>query len=212
MRLSIAIYVEGGGDSSESKAQLRQGFEALFGPQKQAARSRRLGWKLVMCGSRQKTYRAHINAMEQSADSIVVLLVDAEGSVPSESDMAHATHLRERDNWDLSSTPAERIHLMVQTMESWLIADADALMHYYGQGFNSSALPQRQNLEEEPKQAIDAALTRATQQTQKGEYEKIKHASQLLRKIRPERVAARCPRFARLTQWLDKTIVEAGSL
>lgn len=101
---------------------------------------------------------------------------------------------------------------MVQTMETWLVADIDALRRYYGQGFNSSALPQRQNLEEEPKQAIYAALTRATQQTQKGEYAKIKHASQLLGKIRPDRIAARCPRFALLTQWLDKTIAQASNL
>jgi hypothetical protein len=49
---SIAIYIEGGGDSTSSKAQLRQGFDALLAPQKDAARARKMHWKLVLCGGR----------------------------------------------------------------------------------------------------------------------------------------------------------------
>jgi len=57
-------------------------------------------------------------------------------------------------------------------------------------------------------------LARATKDTTKGEYSqknhsKIKHASKLLEKIRADRVAARCPRFATFTRWLGKQIDEA---
>ena len=51
----IAIYIEGGGDSSSGKAQLRMGFDALLHPQKNAARARKMGWKLVLCGGRNAT-------------------------------------------------------------------------------------------------------------------------------------------------------------
>lgn len=46
---SIALYVEGGGDSEAGKAALRQGFDELLSAQKNAARARRLHWKTVLC-------------------------------------------------------------------------------------------------------------------------------------------------------------------
>ena len=35
----IAIYVEGGGDTAQQKAELRNGFDELLNSQKQAART-----------------------------------------------------------------------------------------------------------------------------------------------------------------------------
>ena len=46
--------------------------------------------------------------------------------------------------------------------------------------FNGNSLPKRQDLEEAPKENVSSALARATQKTQKGEYRKIRHASELL--------------------------------
>jgi hypothetical protein len=81
---------------------------------------------------------------------------------------------------------------MAQCMETWLVADLEALEEYYGQKFIRAALPPRQNLEEEPKKRVYAALESATRQTQKGNYGKIKHASQLLARVRQDRARARC--------------------
>ena len=61
----------------------------------------------------------------------------------------------------------DSVHLMVQTMEAWIVADPDALAAYYGQGFRASALPSRPNLEEEDKDDILSALQRAIQNTGK---------------------------------------------
>lgn len=58
----IAIYVEGGGDSAQQKAELRQGLDALLHEQKQAARDKRLGWKTIPGGGRQQTFDAFRNA------------------------------------------------------------------------------------------------------------------------------------------------------
>ena len=41
-------------------------------------------------------------------------------------------HLQARDKWDMTGVDAQSVHLMVQTMESWIVADADALSRHYG--------------------------------------------------------------------------------
>jgi uncharacterized protein DUF4276 len=115
-------------------------------------------------------------------------------------------HLTQHDNWNLAEASSERVHLMAQCMETWLVADPAKLQTFYGKEFAGAALPSRSNLEEESKPDIYAKLTKATRDTQKGPYGKIKHASQLLQKIDPAKVANRCPRFALLTNWLDVTI------
>ena len=82
---------------------------------------------------------------------------------------------------------------MVQAMEAWIVADPDALTAYYGQHFFKNALPKRHNLEEEPKLDCANKLAAATRPTQKGEYQKIRHAAELLAKISPNKVRNRCP-------------------
>ena len=208
----IAIYVEGGGDMTHQKAELRQGLDRLLGEVKSKARAKRFGWKLVCAGGRQKAYDAFINALRTNGDAINVLLVDSESPIAAETgDSARdaherVAHLGARDGWDLSAAPAEHIHLMVQCMEAWIVADPDVLEQIYGQRFARRSLPARQNLEEEPKPDIYDKLARATRNTQKGEYGKIRHAGQILQRIDATKVARRCPRFATFTRWLTESI------
>ncbi len=117
-------------------------------------------------------------------------------------------HLIKRDGWDLAGVPAEVIHLMVQCMETWIVANPDALADFYGKGFHASSLPVRTNLEEEGKPDVYASLARATKKTSKGEYGKIKHASKLLALIDTDKIAKRCPRFKTFSEWLDEKIAE----
>lgn len=109
-------------------------------------------------------------------------------------------HLKQRDGWDLSTAHEDQIHLMVQTMEAWLLSDPEALAKYYGQGFNANPLPKRTNLEDEPKANLCPALEKATRKTQKGEYKKIAHASDLLAKVDPRKSQARAPHCKRLSK------------
>lgn len=206
---TIKIYVEGGGDSRDGKAQLRQGFDVLFQHQKEAARKRRLGLNFVMCGGREATCDAFLNAACQSRDSMVGLLVDAEGPLKNRTNEGRVEHLVQRDRWELKSVDCERVHLMVQCMEAWLVADPEAVAGFYGKDFLPSALPTRRDLEDEPKQSLYDGLRRATQHTQKGEYGKVKHASALLGRIAVERVSMRCHCFGAFTEWLDRVIDEA---
>jgi hypothetical protein len=207
---SIAIYVEGGGDSRDSKVALRQGFDALLDRQKNAARLGKMGWKLVLCGGRGTTFEAFQYATSDGPSDIVALLVDAERPVATATPDGRVTHLTTQDRWELGGVLAERVHLMTQCMEAWIIADAEQLAAYYGKAFRAGALPKRTVLDDEPKDSLYSALRAASKDTQKGAYSKIKHASELLKRVRPDKVAARCTSFQHFTGWLDAAI--AGAL
>ena len=198
----IAIYMEGGGEGNATKAALRQGMDTFLQPLKEAARDKALGWKLVCCGPRNEAFQRFQNAVNSGDDVVNVLLVDAEGPVKN----LARRHLRDRDEWNLRFTPEETVHLMVQTMETWIVADAAALRSYYGQGFGTSKLPKATNLETVPKPTVERSLDEATEPMQKGRYHKIRHASDLLKRIDMERVKARCPHCQRLFDEIGRII------
>ena len=82
---------------------------------------------------------------------------------------------------------------MVQTMETWIVADLAALQGYDGQRCVRAAIPAAVNLETAEKWRVSDALHTATERTQKGASHKTKHAPDLLAKIDPEQVRKRCP-------------------
>ena len=153
----VAIYMEGGGDSVAGKRALPQGMDALLEPIKAAARDKAWHWKLVPCGGRDKAFRAFRNAVSASEYAVVALLVDSEDAVDSRSP---ARHLVQRDHWDLAFAQEESVHMMVQVMETWILADQDALRAYYGTRLNASALPVQRNLEEVAKKETFCARWR----------------------------------------------------
>ena len=224
----IAIYVEGGGDTAQQKAELRTGLDQLLDAQKKEARAKRLGWKLVPSGGRDSAFAAFANAFKNSSDqTLCVLLVDSEDKIPPEESIrdeesdeetsqrlfknskTRENHLSNRDGWNFGGAPPDVIHLMVRCMEAWIVADPVALKGYYGNGFHENQLPVRIDLEDEEKLQIYDKLEKATKDTSKGRYAKISHASKLLALIDPNKVATRCPRFATFTSWLSREIADA---
>ena len=201
----IAIYMEGGGDGKENRAALRQGMDTFLQPLKDEVRKKSLHWNLVCYGSRDETFKRFRDAVNSSADVVNVLLVDAEGPVSQ----SPRLHLQNQDKWNLSFAPEETIHLMVQTMEAWIVADSEALKRYYGQAFKANKLPKAADLETVPKPTVKRSLDEATKDTQKGSYHKIGHASDLLKRIDAEKVKARCCHCRRVFKALGR-IVDAA--
>ena len=218
----IAVYIEGGGDTAEQKAELRQGFDALFASEKSKAREKRGSLIFVPCGGRQRAYEAFINSLTVNPRTMNALLVDSEtpiAPVPAnkaEDTRARITHLQQKDGtagrgqgdgWELGNVPPEQVHLMVQCMEAWIVADPDALEGFYKpKFFKKEKLPKRSNLEQESKSDLYAALDKETKGSRKGTYGKITHAGKILVLIDPEKVANRCPRFAIFREWLNESI------
>ena len=197
--MNVAIYMEGGGQGKDSKGAIRQGMDTFLAEIKEACRNRNWHWRLVCCGPRHEAYRRFRNELSNSGTGIAVLLVDSETAVYSS---APEKHLAACDGWDFQGIDKDTVHLMVQTMETWIAADPDTLREYYGQGFRKSALPSRKNLEEVSKQRIAEALNRATEKTRKGKYDKIRHARHLLERMDARVVRQRCLHCRRLFEIL----------
>ena len=153
-----------------------------------------------------ETYKGFRNACANGDAGVIVLLVDSEAPVSTDP----VAHLKSRDGWDLQGVDGKMIHLMVQSMETWIVADTVALSDYYGQGFQTSALPRHRNLEEVSKHDIANGLARATEGTQKGPYHKIRHARHLLERITPTTVRQRCRHCHRLFETLLNLISRNG--
>jgi hypothetical protein len=180
----VAIYLEGGGDTLEGKARLRKGMNTFLAALRDRRGPRRLHWTIIPCGNRTGTYDAFQDGLRTDPDTFHVLLVDAEDAVSS----SPMSHLQRHDGWTVAGLDGDSMHLMVQTMETWLVADVEALVKYYGKNFNSRTLPTTADLEALDKSRVADALARATRNTSKGAYHKIRHASDLLARIDAEKV------------------------
>ena len=182
-------------------------MDAFLDPIKQRARAKSLRWKLVPCGGRRQTFERFRNAVtEAQPDELVVLLVDAEAAVGNNTPRAH---LQTRDNWNLAFAANDMVHLMVQVMETWIVADPDTLAKYYGSRFRANSLPATANPETIHKTRIMTALRAATRYTQKRVYHKIRHASEILHLLDRRRVRERCPACDRLFDTLERRIAAA---
>ena len=191
--MSIKIYVEGGGDSKDLKRRCRRGFAQFI---EKAGLQGRMP-RIVACGSRQNAYESFRLALD-TQNGIPMLLVDSEESLTA---TCPWEHLRRRtgDGWERpSGATSDHCHLMVQVMESWFFADISALESFFGQGFQKSALPANQNVEQIPKKDVFNGLARATKHTYKGSYHKGSHSFAVLADINPklvEKVAPNAERF-----------------
>lgn len=200
----IRIYIEGGGDSNNTKASIRRGFSQFFQELVQLARSKNIKWQIIICGSRNNAFRDFKNALESHPNAFNVLLVDAEAPVNN----PPWEHLKVRDNWTPPEIDDIHCHLMVQTMEAWMIADIDTLKKFYGKGFKENAIPKTLNVEKIDKSSLASSLKDATRNTSKGEYQKIKHASKLLEMLDVEKVRQASDYCNRLFEILENMMAE----
>ena len=182
----IRLYCEGGGDGRITKEKLRAGFSEFFREVRDLARKKSIGFTVITCGSRRDAFEKFKTARQTYTLAFNVLLVDAEEPVAKEP----WQHLHDRDKWQLQSYDNEHCHLMVQTMEAWIIADLAALQNYYGQGFNAKAIPKNPNVEQISKAELNRALANATRlsRTKKIPYHKTQHAPEILKRISPAKV------------------------
>lgn len=178
------VFVEGGAQGRPAR-QLRIAFGSFIAK----AGVERQRFQVIACGSRGDAYNKFNGEVSKGLPAI--LLVDAESSVTAPGPWQH---LRASDGWVRPrGATDDQCHLMVQVMESWFLADADAVESYYGRGFRRQALPQNPNVEQVPTQDVLRGLGGATRRTPKGRYSKGKHAFELLERIDPAKVRAASP-------------------
>lgn len=156
--------------------------------------------RVVACGGRAEAYKNFCAALRRTPRS-VVLLIDSEGRVATSDPWMH---LAEQDHWTRPpEAPDDGVHMMVQCMETWFLADMDAVSRYFGRGFDRKSLPQRQDIEAIPKDDVLNALTRATRRCGKAkQYRKGRHSFAVLGALDPSRVADASPYARRLLDHL----------
>lgn len=202
---SIVIFMEGGGRGKESRAKLRAGMNAFLSELKETALAKSWSLRPLCSGSRNAAFEDFEYARRSGNHTLVVLLVDSEGPVRG----SPREHLSAKDGWNMGDSNEDAIHLMTQTMETWLLADSEALAGYYGQNFARNALPKSDDLERVSKADVERALKQATQKTQKGAYHKTKHASDLLKRIDPKKVREKCHYCEQLFSVLNRIMTGA---
>jgi hypothetical protein len=181
--VKVSVYVEGGGPHAKARpaVECRKAFSRFF--------EKLLGDRpkphIVASGSRDEAYRDFCRELESNPKTLAILLVDSEGPLPA--DRTGSAHLRERDHWT-KAMPDDQVHLMVQCMEAWFLADAPAVVLYYDHEFNEAALSGNPNIEAIPKRDVMNRLENATRATTKGPYHKTRHGFDILQRIDPNRV------------------------
>jgi hypothetical protein len=181
MVAEIRVYVEGGGDSANGRAFLRAGFSSFFRDLVSSARKQHVRWQIIVCGPRNAAFDAFRTSLRQNPLAFNVLLVDSEAAVST----APWAHLKARDGWEIGGLSDDNCHLMTQAMEAWFLADVHSLALFYGADFYRGSIPSASDVEKIPKSTLEPSLKAATRNTQKGEYHKIHHGSQLLARINP---------------------------
>ena len=198
--MSAIIYIEGGGDHNDKLAtQFRRSWKKFF----EHAGLRGKLPRVVRGGSRDDTFKRFASAMRKpNPKRLPLLLVDSEDAIVTHQSIW--SHLRVRDEWIRPDGATEdHAFLMVQAMETWLVADREAFQRYFGQGFNAAALPNWQNLEAVPKKDLFESIKKATRQCSTP-YAKGEVSFDLLTAIAPSQVSAACPNAKRLLDHLTQ--------
>ena len=203
--MSVTIYVEGGGVGDPSLTNCRKGFGKFFErllPGKDRV-------KVVACGGRSEAFRNFKMAHERvKPGDYVILLVDSEEPVePHVSPWDYLRKGKETNGRSLRPLTDDQVHLMVQCMEAWFMADREAVVEHFDKGLKTDDLPSPVNgdIERISKANITAALEKAARKvgkargTEKQGYHKVQDGFPLLEVIDPEKVC-RASQHARSTQ------------
>ena len=172
------VYVEGGGRKALDR-ECRRAFNEFF----RKAGITTANVSVEARGARGEAYNAFRSDSDRNFRKI--LLVDAEGPVTAKSAWGHL----QQGGWSRPAGAADdQYHLMVQVMESWFLADVDALEAYYGQGFRKGALSGNPNVEQVSKRDVLDGLDSAAKGTRKGGYSKGRDSFEILGRLDPVKV------------------------
>ena len=202
---SIAIYIEGGGPTSATRDPFRRGISAFLVPVLTEIRKRRIQWRPIVCGGRQKAYDKFCDALLKEPEVFNVLLVDSEEPVAiTVSPWDHLKN-REGDKWDKPAKADDACcQMMVACMEAWFLADPASLKKHFGGNFAIGKLPPANQAETRTKSDIDDALKKATRPTPAKEYQKIRDGAKLLETVDPAEVRKYC-------KWCERLFYSLGA-
>ena len=148
--------------------------------------------RVVRGGGRARTFDLFRTAIRNPRPGrMPFLLVDSETAVTT--GQSAWRHLGARDGWDRPPQAGDdQAFLMVQVMETWFLADRNALRQYFGTSFRKNVLRQWPDLEGVSKDDVIDTLDRATAKCPRP-YTKGTVSFELLERVDPAQVEAECP-------------------
>jgi len=190
--VSATLYLEGGGETRFLKGQCREGFSKLL---EKSGLSGRLP-RLVACGSRNTAFNKFKSDHAKSSKAdFVAMLIDSEAPLADIEDTW--SHLKRRDNWEMpANAQDEQVLFMTTCMETWIVADQNALSEHYGHNLKQSALPALVDLEIRSRDTVQTALVHATRNCS-NQYSKGKRSFEVLALLTPSVLNSNLPSFGR---------------
>lgn len=165
---SILIFIEGegGGREGSSKRQhldgaFRESWRQFLQPLADLAKNRRIRFRCVSGGSGATTFDKFAKPLPEQAGALRILLIDSEGPVNDVARPWGALPQLTRPQWATDG----HCYLIVQCVETWLLADPDALRAHYDRPkpcFRPDRIRAWPALERIPKSTVQTALEEAT--------------------------------------------------
>ncbi|MEZ5355944.1 MAG: DUF4276 family protein [Bryobacteraceae bacterium] len=172
----------------------RRAFAAFF--EKAGLRNR---MPRIIAGGGRTQAREDFRRVLRSGEN-ALLLIDSEGPVPDGTD---PWTVLASEGWRRPErATGDHVHLMVECMEAWFLADRNALSSYFGKGFRENALPGNPRPNQVAKAEILRAVDIAARDTTKQGYDKGRDSFRILALVDPSRVRASCPWVRRLLEKL----------
>jgi hypothetical protein len=203
--VSVKIYVEGGGDSKEQQSRCREGFSKLI---EKAGFQGRMP-SIVACGGRDSVFD-NFKIAVNNRTTYSLLLVDSEDPVQNTNTDPDSTiawdHLLSRDAWTRpNGVKNDQALLMVTSMETWIMADPNALHVFFGQSLQVSALLSGYDLEAKYRGDVLQALDHATRNCHRDKrYKKGTISFKVLANVTPGKLKRLLPHFERLISVLER--------
>ncbi len=196
------MYVEGGGKGAPGN-DLKVGFQnGLFNELRLRGRDNGVELSFRAGTGQGQTTKLFLAALRNDPHCVNVLLVDAEGPVDGNA----IDHIR-KTHKSFDAPKQGDLHLMVQAMEAWFVADSEAVRRVFGSKAKTDHLGMILDVERTTVKELQAALHKAAAETPARRYQKALHQRSLLEAVRVENIKGRCPHFMRFHAHLERLVL-----
>lgn len=197
------IYLEGGASDSYSKnlnIRCQKAFHELLD---------KMGFKrpkkpsLKACGGRNAVFDDFCTALRSGQEDYIAMWIDSEEPMKDvEAAWSHLEGVRTVAAWKKpTGAEDEQVLFMTTCMETWIVADREALKRHYAHKLQESALPPLHALEDRSRHDVQDKLERATKDCQNA-FAKGKRSFEALEQISPAALA-QLPSFKRVQRILS---------
>ncbi len=201
--MSAYLYLEGGGTGAGSKylsLRCQEGFHKLL---------ERMGFigrkpRLVACGGRGVVYDRFVIEHSARVAAYVAMWIDSEEPmINPEAAWEHLQNVATVPRWQRpGGARDDQVLFMTTCMETWILADRDALSDHYGSKLQESALPPLVDLEKRERHDVQDKLEHATRNCTNS-YAKGKRSFEVLSRLTPAVPEQHLPSFVRVRRILN---------